>query len=189
MNNMPKDNLRKSNQESKERTRQYIKTAFLYLLKEHPYEKISVTAIINRAGVSRAGFYRNYYSKEDVLEDIAASIYEKISVYYTQELSVTSSYERALALFQKLKEKSDWLKIMALFSAQNAHLFNMVNYIEKMQPATTPQEHYNYIAIAHSQRAIILEWFQNGMKESPEEMATIFSNIYRDIELDFSQRT
>lgn len=182
MSTKPKENLRKSNQESKKRTRQYIKTALIYLLKEHPYDKISVTAIINRAGVSRAGFYRNYCSKEEVLEDICATIYERLATYYMQNLH-TTTYDKVLSLFQKLREKSDWLKVIAIFSAENTQLFNMVNFIEKMQPLTTREEHYRYIAIAHSQRAIILDWFQNGMKESPEEMAAIFSNIYRDIKI------
>lgn len=115
-----KENMRKSNQESKSLTRQYIKTALLYLMKETTYDKITVTAIINRAGVSRAGFYRNYSSKEEVLEDISAT------------------------------------------------------YVEQYLNPQSPEEHYRYMAVVHAQRALIIDWFTNGMKESPDEMAKIF---------------
>lgn len=175
-----KVHLHRSNQESKTLTREYIKTALLYLMKEIPYEKITVTAIINRAGVSRAGFYRNYGSKEEVLEDIAVAVYGRVTTYL-EELKTRTPYERYRALFQRLKEQIEWFRIITMVSDRNQHIFNITPYIEEYLSPDSVEDHYRYIALAHSQRAIILNWYENGMKESPEEMASIFVNIYHDI--------
>lgn len=174
-----KENLKKSNQESKALTREYIKTALLSLITKTPYEKITVTAIINRAGVSRAGFYRNYGSKEEVLEDIATSIYNKVALAYLHDIASKKPYERYRFLFEKLTEQSQWFQMLRIIREHNPHIFNMATYIEEYIVPQTAEEHYRYIAIAHSQRAIILDWFEHGMKESPEEMATIFCNLFQ----------
>ena len=174
------DNLKKMNQESKSLTRDYIKTALLYLLKDNPYEKITVTAIINRAGVSRAGFYRNYASKEDVLEDLAATVYYQVSNSFFKNEDLKSPYEKYLLFFQRLQTNVEWFRILSVLSLHNKQIFNISTYIKNNTPPKSPNEHYRYIAAFHSQRAIILHWVENGMKESPEEMATFFCELYKD---------
>lgn len=174
------DNLKIFNQESKSLTRDYIKTALLHLLKDNPYEKITVTAIINRAGVSRAGFYRNYASKDEVLEDLAARVYYKISNSFFMNTDFKSPYDKYLFFFQQLKTNAEWVQIFSMLSAHNKHIFNISRYIKNRTPPKSAYEHYQYVAAFHSQRAIILDWFENGMNESPEEMATIFCNLYKD---------
>ncbi|MGN1227180.1 MAG: TetR/AcrR family transcriptional regulator, partial [Christensenellales bacterium] len=54
--------------------RDCISTALFELMEKKDFHKIKITEIIERAGVSRMGFYRNFKSKEDVVEQF---IYEK----------------------------------------------------------------------------------------------------------------
>lgn len=178
--NTKKENLRKSNQESKSLTRQYIKTALLYLMKETPYNKITVTAIINRAGVSRAGFYRNYAYKEEVLEDIATTIYKQLTEYYTLEIENNTLQQRYILLFRKLQENAEWFQLVLLQNSHQNYIFNAATYVEQYLNPQSPEEHYRYIAVVDAQRAIIIDWFTNGMKESPEEMAKIFTEIFKE---------
>lgn len=175
-----KNNLRKSNREAKSLTRQYIKTALLYLMKETTYDKITVTAIINRAGVSRAGFYRNYSSKEEVLEDISASVYKKLTEYYMQELENNNLYQRYVMLFRKLRENAEWFQLVLMLNSHQNYIFNTAAYVEQYLNPQSPEEHYRYIAVVHAQRAIIIDWFSNGMKESPEKIAKIFTEFFKD---------
>ena len=42
-----------------------ITQALLILMESKDFEKITITDIVNRAGVVRMSFYRNYTSKED----------------------------------------------------------------------------------------------------------------------------
>ncbi len=71
--------MQKSNSESKETTRKAIKDAFLALLKEHDYQKIRITEIINQAHVSRSAFYHNYKTKQDIMIDMFHDAFADIS--------------------------------------------------------------------------------------------------------------
>jgi AcrR family transcriptional regulator len=54
-----------------ERTREALVQAFVALFFERPYDRITVGAIVARAGVGRSTFYEHFVDKEDVL---AASV-------------------------------------------------------------------------------------------------------------------
>lgn len=45
-----------------------ITETLLDLLKKYDLNKISISALCDKAGVGRASFYRNFNSKEDVLK-------------------------------------------------------------------------------------------------------------------------
>lgn len=170
------NNERKSNRETKLLTREYIRTALIYLMKDIPFEKITTTAIINRAGVSRGGFYRNYTCKEDVLNDISSTFYEKLVTYYFDELYPLEPYERYIKLFYKLIERKDMFKLLLTSNCQSSNIFDFHFFVNHNITHPTAEEHYHYIGMAYAHRFIIREWFQNGMKESPEEMAVILCN-------------
>ncbi len=48
-------------------TREYIIKAFEKLLESNDFDKLSVCDIVEKAGVSRMSFYRNFKSKEDLV--------------------------------------------------------------------------------------------------------------------------
>ena len=54
--------LRLSNEESKKITKESIVTAVVLLCAEKPFEKITVTEIVRKAGVSRTAFYRRTFA-------------------------------------------------------------------------------------------------------------------------------
>ena len=62
--------LRENNLESRMEARECIKRALIDLMHKKPYDDISMTAIINKSGVSRSGVYRNYKSKDAIMLDI-----------------------------------------------------------------------------------------------------------------------
>ncbi|MGT2753343.1 TetR/AcrR family transcriptional regulator [Streptococcus ovis] len=61
-------NLYQSNKESNQLTRESIETALLFLLEKKELAQISISELVQKAGVSRNAFYRNYKSKEEILE-------------------------------------------------------------------------------------------------------------------------
>lgn len=52
------------------RSHQMIRTAFVELLHEKPFEKITATDIINRSGINRSTFYAHYPDANGVMEEI-----------------------------------------------------------------------------------------------------------------------
>lgn len=58
----------------KERSRAAIRAAFLDLLAEKDYGKITVDAVLTRAGVGRATFYAQFKGKDDLLADLVGTV-------------------------------------------------------------------------------------------------------------------
>ncbi|HEP1795375.1 TPA: TetR/AcrR family transcriptional regulator [Streptococcus suis] len=61
-------NLYESNKEANQLTKESLETALLFLLEKKELKQISVSELVRKAGVSRNAFYRNYKSKEEILE-------------------------------------------------------------------------------------------------------------------------
>ena len=73
------ENLKRFNQENKAITRESIEISLLQLLEKKDFKKITISELVERAGVSRAAFYRNYGSKEEILKSIFESSIAKIT--------------------------------------------------------------------------------------------------------------
>jgi len=56
-----------------------LQKAFLDLLKEKPFDKISIKEITARANVSRTSYYRHYYTQLDLLNKIIDSFFDKLN--------------------------------------------------------------------------------------------------------------
>ena len=107
-----KDILRLSNAASHQLTKECIHTALIYLMNEQPFEKITVTSIIKRSGVSRAAFYRNYTSKEEVLREIGQNIYEVISSTLTKEKYQTNPRQWYEDCFSEIRKNAGTFQLM-----------------------------------------------------------------------------
>ena len=64
-----KDMQRLSNAEANRLTRECLQIALIRLMAEKDFDRITVTEITRLAGVSRTAFYRNYQTKEAIIED------------------------------------------------------------------------------------------------------------------------
>ena len=58
-------------------TKPYIEQALIELLKQYPLNKITISDLVNKAGVSRASFYRNYLDLNQVIEEYIDKILNK----------------------------------------------------------------------------------------------------------------
>lgn len=59
------------------RSRKLIQNAFMELLHEKPYEKITATDVINRADVNRSTFYAHYPDLRGLVEEIMSEIVDE----------------------------------------------------------------------------------------------------------------
>ena len=61
--------LMANNAETKREVRKCIKDALITLLAQKSYEDIRMTDIIRKSGISRAGVYKNYKNKDEIMLD------------------------------------------------------------------------------------------------------------------------
>lgn len=167
--------LRLSNEESNRLTRECLQTALIYLMKEKPFDKISITEIVKRSGVSRTAFYRNYGSKEDILNEIGNEITNAIYTSFSSDFAENDPYEWYRMVFEKIRMNKEEFALLL-----QADMINRVfdSAIKKLRRVSLDiNERYRFEAVFGAHTAITVEWFRNGLAESDEQMAQICTDI------------
>lgn len=150
-------------------------TALVALMKEKRYENISVSDIARRAGVSRMAYYRNYTSKDDILNKYMEEVGRAIHKTLSEQNSAGHSFEYFRCLFEELGQHHE-IGVAAL-RANRSDLI-MAN-IEKYMFETFPTEPGDAIAAYRVRMAaggfycVFMEWLKNGRQESPEALAGV----------------
>jgi AcrR family transcriptional regulator len=168
--------------ESNRLAKECIVTALIELMKVRDYHSISITEITHKAGVSRMAYYRNYTSKEDILnkymEEVGISIHEKISSMSTRE--------EILDYYRELFEQLGAYRDLGI-TAYRAHLGELIlNNINKNMAITFRPENdsaearYQHLYLAGAFYNVFIEWLKNGRQESCEEMAQICCHLTCD---------
>lgn len=173
--------LRLSNEESNKLTRDCIRTALLYLMGDISYEKITVTQIIKRSGVSRAGFYRNYASKDDVLNEILEDQYDKIRRTEENGQLAEDPEKWFTQFFQSLMDNQNYLYL--LMNARQPVPMGPGKRPGDMfyDASLPPRERYRKVVYETAIPFLLVQWYSHGMQESPEEMGKICAEIYRTL--------
>lgn len=180
LNDQKREALRKLNQESNQLTKECIKTALLSLMGTEMFDTITVTSIINRAGVSRGGFYRNYKSKDDVLQEICDELFQYIWMFLSKHDFYENPREWYIDLFQSIADHSDSYQLLVNAKAPKTVVlhFDEERLLKKLQRNDGVFDRYRALAIIKSMSEIIFAWFKSGMQETPEEMAEIMLKIF-----------
>ena len=98
------------------RSRRMIRSAFLELLREKSYEKITVTDIVNRADINRSTFYAHYPDVRGLVEEIVGEIIDR-SVELAREMDIQQFFEDPLPYLQKLNS----------YGLENAELYKLLS--------------------------------------------------------------
>ncbi len=99
--------MNRSQNPSSVRSKKEITEALLKLMKDHPYQEISVKQIILETDLARRTFYRNYESKDGVLDSI---ITDKITEYAGE---LASDPESPLdVIFRFCEKNKDFLMLL-----------------------------------------------------------------------------
>lgn len=101
------ETLKRNNEISRENTRQNIQEAFIQLYKQYGYTGFNITDIIQKSGVARSAFYRNYRTKNDILMDIVQKSVDEISAHISPSLS--QNWE---IIFQQVKKNQEQMDLL-----------------------------------------------------------------------------
>ncbi|MBQ8160543.1 MAG: TetR/AcrR family transcriptional regulator [Clostridia bacterium] len=159
--------LRMSNEESNRVTREALQIAMIKLMGKTPFDRITISDVTKRAGVSRAAFYRNYETKEALVEEICKSVFSKLDESIKSERFRSDRKSWYQNFFSTIQENREYFQIYLDAHLQIADQF----VLESIYPSTSPNEHYLHAAREGAFISILTEWFQSGMHETPEEMA------------------
>ena len=163
--------------------RDCITQALFELLNKNDFEEITVTDIINKAGVSRMGFYRNFATKENVVEDYILDIFvetiEEIRAKRELDFSINRVMTTTLENFKKYAD------IIQLFLDKGLEFLLYDCYQKAYFILSESRKQKSSHIRDYSEQMFIGElfslemcWLKSGMKETPEELARIYRLIH-----------
>ncbi|MDD7428813.1 MAG: TetR/AcrR family transcriptional regulator [Oscillospiraceae bacterium] len=172
-NVVKKDVLRASNEEANRITKECIQTALINLIAVKPFDKITITELVLKSGVSRMSFYRNYKSKEDVIIDMCTELEDQLTESIADDSFKKDPRSWYFELFSKVRAHEK--EFTLLFSAnmpQNItiRILSTAGGIFRRFPLSD-EEKYKASAWEGALFGIIFHWLSEGMERSPEEMA------------------
>ncbi len=173
----------KGNQKS-DNSKMWMENTLLKLMENEKYEEITIQEITDNAGLSRRTFYRNYSSKNEIIEECFARIWREYeaSIRMQSDLSMPSI---ARILSSVMTKHFDFLQLI-----NRHHLLPIVlTKAEELLPLTFDEvkgnrmpfnrESINY-ALAFSTggfMCILIKWLNESRLKSPEKMAAIAKDI------------
>ena len=160
------DWLRLSNADTNRIARESLKEAIMQLLEDQTLEEISITDLVARAGVSRSAFYRNYASKDALIEDVCVQIVEEIIELLKSPLHREDRAAWFAEIFREIGSHERYFRVYL-----DTHMQLMKSSIlETVCPSEGIEDHYQLVMREGAFIAILTDWFRAGMQETPERM-------------------
>lgn len=143
------------------------------------WSKVTVTELVEQAGVARASFYRNFSSVEEVVEYGIGQMTQR----YHEGMpdGDVDSRARLEFKFRFYREHADL--VLAFHRAKaGTSLLDLITDCEIEARGDMPSSSLSRYELYFSAGAfynVLLCWLESGMKESPEVMAEAFAHMTR----------
>lgn len=161
-----------NNQEKNSYVRTQITKTLLEMMETEDFDKIVIGTLVKNAGVSRASFYRNFNSKEAIIDEYLHSLL----ITWKKDFEASGETNPTMlfaSLFEHLKANQDFYLLL-----HNQHLsYLLLNYI--IEDCGPRPEYLSTIAYQHAFFAYglfgwIEEWINRGMIEGADEITAMF---------------
>ena len=164
------ENLKRFNQENKAITRESIEISLLQLLEKKDFKKITISELVERAGVSRAAFYRNYGSKEEILKSIFESSIAKITKSLDGYNLKTDLYQVWVYLLKEVKKEAKIISLAIDYNFEQVLTKAVYDFLEKRNGSSSNGAG-SYLNSFWSSAivSVISKWVKDGMKTPAEK--------------------
>ncbi|WP_061595213.1 TetR/AcrR family transcriptional regulator [Streptococcus sanguinis] len=167
-------NLKKYNQESNQITRESLEISLMQLLEKKELKKITISELVERAGVSRAAFYRNYSSKEQILEEIFKNTVRGITDKLEEFNFKTEMYQIWLFLFKEAKKEARVISLAIDYNFENLLTQAVFDFLEKRnRNAKKTTNSYMNSFWSSAVVSVLSKWIKDGMKVPAEKIASL----------------
>lgn len=177
------------------RTHKMIKEAFFDLMDSIGFEKITMQALTKKAMISRTTFYLHYNDKYDLLDQIEKEILDglkdialdlPVNEMIKNGLSNEKSYLLLLNIYKYVKENNQFFRLImsengdpSFYYKWNETIKEIVSHNIDISRFKIPV-HYAISFLIGFQTSIINEWIKTDMKETPEEIVKMITQVMHD---------
>lgn len=158
-----------------------IRNAFLELLGKYPIEKVTVAEICRIAELNRATFYRYYDNQYDLLSNLENEMFEEIkSSLFECKNDIDMLTER---IFTKFVEQKEVWTLLLSDHADLGFQNKIYSFFDEhfAKNATSKESELRYRFLLYGYSGIFDYWVQNGMQETPQEMAEYVGRFRHDL--------
>jgi AcrR family transcriptional regulator len=180
------------------RSRRMLQDALLALLREKPYQKISVTEIARRADLARPTFYAHFETKDDLLMSYVDDVFEQfLDELYEGSRALLTSDESVdlqlnIRLFEVWQDNAEVLRLIRTADVDNLILARLKAYYRKRYRAShswrdtvAPEilqlnpalADYFIDFIAGTTFMLLMRWMDEKMRHSPEVMGKLLYHL------------
>ncbi len=168
-------------QEANKRVKERIGRALFSLIREKNYSDITVSDIIAKSGVARASYYRNYYSKDEIIIEETENVKGDYQKRLTKAGYRHDSYEGILLAFRYFKAYRR--HILCVYKAGMGSIYQKLldEYLEIAEGDMLVTDVKRYMLYYYSGAVynVFMKWLESGMKESPEEIAELVYTLIK----------
>lgn len=147
----------------------YIIESLFQLMKKKKYTDISITEITVKAGVSRISFYRNFHSKEEIIQkwvrDITSIFLKNSNISYKND-SLENYFIKLFSHLEKYKEEETLIYNAGLIYLLKFEFEN--TFLESNKDKYNDYKSYFIIGGIFN---IYYYWLINDYQESPKDLS------------------
>ena len=143
------------------------------------FSDITVTEIVQTAGVARASYYRNFTSKEEVLIKVTDEIWQNYREKAAKLSDDFFGYDSILLVFRYFKTYKHF--ILCVYKAGLAYIY--LDIFDRQLEEQIGDMPYNDVGrykiyfYSGALYNVFLKWLEGGMQETPAAMAQMVRSL------------
>lgn len=171
------------------RTRALVEGAFLELMKEKPYTKISVREITEKADINRSTFYLHYQDIYDLLDQVEAGVTDSVAEAIRQirrEDYVPGKHPLHVQVFQELMKHEEIFRVLFSKNGDIDFIYKLATTIgdglyegwSSYYGDKIPKEMEMYVSyVAFGMMGLLLKNLQLNAEWPPEKMGHLAGEV------------
>ena len=172
-------------------TREWTFEALSKLMEHKTFPEIKVSEIIVKAGISRATFYRNFSTKEDIVKLKVKMLFEdffKDMATFYKEVDSFDEQFLIVKFFNKINEEEKVIDTVIRCNLEYLMvegILLIINYYKdefyQLVNSNKISEEYIMDIVASSTWTLLSRWYKTGKKETPSRLSKIYLSAFRSV--------
>lgn len=170
------------------RTRDALGNALIALMREKPFDSITIQHVLDRAGIGRSTFYNHFRDKDDLLfsdvDDFFALVSNSLdrnADKSTRLLPVQEFFAHVAEAGQFLSSLTDSQRLHDVFELGKGHFARGMEARLAAMPATKSMNHVGRAARAHALAGAFMSlldwWLAHQKAATPQQMDALFHQL------------
>lgn len=170
--------LKMNNDESNRFVKEAIEEALIYLLHQKDIDAITISELVKQAGVSRSAFYRNYYSKEEVLRSFSSNVIDLLNQLLKEEKYLNDHYLFFFNILSHIKNNKELFKFIIKGRISNFGIDPAID-LNKL----SKKDLYQVVELRDGFNSLILHWVRDDCEMNVDQMAEICVKLFPQIDI------